>query len=235
MDGTDAFKRSGPGAGSNPFADRSYSDQFVRSATQPLGRRQTRPLEITSEVLSQQVAAAEEQIQLCRTILDRFGPRVKLLKTASEQAKKAAPAPAAAPEPKKGLKPPALKKPAPAPMAGPMSPQDKALVEKITKRLGENADLARRAAIAVHQFEEAARSVAETHAKLNQARMMAPAQGYALLESLETSKLQGRVYPICNFYEVFKDEESFWQLFPPPNQQPGASAPGKTGRLFGGK
>lgn len=229
MDGTDAFKRAGPGAGSNPFGDRSYSDQFVRSATQPLAKRATRPLEITPEVLAQQIAAADEQIQLCRTILDRFGPRVRMLKTASEQAKKAAAPPQV--EPKKGLKP-ALKKPTPAPAAGPMSPADKALVEKIARRLAEKPDLARRAAIAVHQFEEASRSVAETHAKLNQVRMMDPAQGCSALESLETSKLQGRVYPICNFYEVFKDDETFWQLFPPPTQaqQP---TPSKTGRLFG--
>lgn len=229
MDGTDAFKRTGPGAGSNPFADRSYSDQFVRSATQPLGRRATRPLEMTPEVFAQQIAAAEEQIQLCRTILDRFGPRVRLLKTASEQAKKPVAAPA--PEPKKGLKPPALKKPA-APSAGPMSPADKSLVDKIARRLAEKADLARRAAIAVHQFEEASRSVAETFAKLNQARTMDPTQGFTMLESLETSKLQGRVYPICNFYEVFKDDEAFWQLFPPPNNaQQSAAAP--KSRTFG--
>ncbi|HEY9855985.1 MAG TPA: hypothetical protein V6D05_09630 [Stenomitos sp.] len=218
MDGTDAFKRSGPGAGSNPFADRSYSDQFVRSATQPLGRRATRPLEITPEVFAQQVAATEEQIQLCRTILDRFGPRVRLLKTASEQAKKPLAPPA--PEPKKSLKPPAFKKPMapPAPAGGPMSPTDKALVDKIARRLAEKVDLARRAAIAVHQFEEASRAVAETFAKLNQARAMDPVQGMTMLESLETSKLQGRVYPICNFYEVFKDDDAFWSLFPPPAQ-----------------
>lgn len=231
MDGTDAFKRTGPGAGSNPFADRSYSDQFVRSATQPLGRRMTRPLELTPEVLLQQIDAAEEQVQLCRTILDRFGPRVRLLKTASEQAKKPMTAPQ--PEPKKGLKPPALKKPAPAAAAGPMSTGDKALVDKIARRLTESPDLARRAAIAVHQFDEASRAVAETHAKLSQARNVEPAHGWGILESLEISKLQGRVYPICNFYEVFKDDEAFWQLFPPPNQVPGPAGPSKTGRLFG--
>lgn len=226
MDGTDAFKRSGPGAGSNPFADRSYSDQFVRSATQPLGRRATRPLEITPEALQQQVAAAEEQIQLCRTILERFGPRVRLLKAAHEQSRKAVAPPA--PEPKKALK--GLKKPLPAPGAGPLSPADKQLVDKIARRLAENPDLARRAAIATHQFEEATRSVAETHAKLNQARALEPAQGWAQIESLETSKLQGRVYPICNFYEVFKDDETFWQLFPPPNQ---ATVAAPKGRTFG--
>lgn len=231
MDGTDAFKRSGPGAGNNPFADRSYSDQFVRSATQPLGRRATRPLEITPDAFAQQISAAEEQIQLCRTILDRFGPRVRLLKTASDLARKPVAAPA--PEPaKKGLKPPAFKKPAaPTPSGGPLSPADKALVDKISKRLVEKPDLARRAAIAVHQFEEASRAVAETHAKLNQARIMDPAQGWAQLESLETSKLQGRVYPICNFYEVFKDDDTFWQLFPPPNQAQGAPPP--KSRTFG--
>lgn len=234
MDGTDAFKRSGPGAGSNPFADRSYSDQFVRSATQPLGRRQTRPLEITPEVLAQQIAAAEEQIQLCRTILDRFGPRVKLLKAASDQARKAAGAPAPAAEPKKGLKAPPKKPAAPAaPPSGPLSPQDKQLVDKLAKRLVEKTDLARRALIAVHQFEEASRSVAETHAKLNQARSMETQQGWALLESLETSKLQGRVYPICNFYEVFKDDEAFWQLFPPPTQPQGPTMSSQKGRTFG--
>lgn len=229
MDGTDAFKRNGPGAGSNPFADRSYSDQFVRSATQPLAKRATRPLEITPEVLAHQVAAAEEQIQLCRTILDRFGPRVHLLKLASDQAQKPAAPPQ--PEPKKGLKLPSIKKAPTA--AGALSAGDKALVEKIMRRLAEKPDLARRAAIAVHQFEEASRSVAETHAKLNHARNMDPTQGWALLESLETSKLQGRVYPICNFYEVFKDDETFWQLFPPPMQMQSQLTPGKTGRLFG--
>ena len=55
--------------------------------------------------------------------------------------------------------------------------------------------------------------VAEANGKLNQARVMPAPQAYQALEAIEVTKLQGRVYPICNFYEVFKDDELIAQLF----------------------
>jgi hypothetical protein len=224
MDGTDAFKRGQGGGDANPFAEKSYSDQFVRSATQPLVKRQTRPLEITPEVLKQQAQTVDEQIRLCRAILERFGPRVKLLKAANDAARQPVVVPPEPSDDKKGAKPSKPKKPAgPAVVMPPgSSPQDRMLVDKIITRLKANPDLIRRATIAVTQFEEAGRAIAEANGKLNQARVMPAPQAYQALEAIEVTKLQGRVYPICNFYEVFKDDELIAQLFPPP-------APSKSG------
>lgn len=216
MDGTDAFKSTAQGPSGNPFGDQPYSDQFVRSATQPLARKTTRPLEITPEVVQQRLHAAEEQIQLCRIIIERFSPRVRLLRAATDSLRQPS-AQAPAPSKKLGLgKGP--KKPAPVQATPGISPQDRAIVDKIAKRLSANPGLGRRATIAVTQFDDAGRGVIETHAKLNQLRTLEPATAMAQLELLDISKLQGRIYPICNFYEVFKDDELLSQLFPPPNQ-----------------
>lgn len=84
-------------------------------------------------------------------------------------------------------------------------------------RMKTNSDLARRVAIAIVQFNDAERHVGEACAKLNEVRSLDLAQALSQIETIEVTKLQGRVYPLCNFHEVFKDDELMRQLFPPPD------------------
>lgn len=212
MAGTDSFFSQDKGKG-NPFADRTYSDQFVRSATQPLQRKGTRPL--GTEALEKELAQADEQMHLCRVIIERFNPRIRLLRAAYQLTH-----PAAAPDPKaKGPK-----KPTPHPLVS-LSPPERKLSEQIAQRLKASPGLDRRVAIALTQYDNASASVHDAAQRLDLIRSHDPAQVVAELETLQISKLQGQIYPICNLYEVFKDEALLLQLFPAPQQsgQPSAN------------
>ncbi len=248
MAGTDSFNTSNPPKrGANPFGDKSYSDSFVRATTAPLGKRVTRPLQASSEMLSDKLNAVEEQLSLCRTIIERFAQRMKLLKSAEALIKAGgAPEPAAAapePEPeapqKPGLGKPGLGKkplgkpapkpaaPAPSPAASGMGGQEKAMAAAIADRLRQDPDLLRRAQIALFQFDDAQRSVQETSNRIDPIRHLDPEQAWDMIEALEVSKLQGKVYPICNFHEIFKRDPILSRVFPPPVGAAAAnSAPG---------
>lgn len=218
----DAFHSSSKKPGSSAFGGQGYSDQFVRSATQPLTSRGTRPLAGGPEAVAQQVATAEQQIAVCRTIIEQFEPRVRVLKSAVEHLKK--PAAPAAPFKKLGLGP---KKPAPPARPAPGG-SDRAMIEDLAQRLSAKPDLLRRAEIALHQFADAGSAITTAEAQIRMIYGMDPYSAAPQLQQLELGKLQGKVYPICNFYEVFKDDEVLWQLFPPPQQAP---SPRGSGRL----
>jgi len=237
MAGTDSFNTSNqPKRGANPFGDKSYSDSFVRATTAPLGKRQTRPLQASPEMLDDKLRSVEDQIGLCRTIIERFAPRMKLLRSAetmvrSGGAPEPAPAPAAPePEPQKpafgkpGLGKKPFGKPAPKPAAAPAAPaaagglggQEKAMASAIAERLRQDGDLLRRAQIALFQFDDAQRSVQETASRVDPIRHADPDRAWDMIEALEVSKLQGKVYPICNFHEIFKRDPVLSRVFPPP-------------------
>lgn len=250
MAGTDSFNASNqPKRGANPFADKSYSDSFVRATTAPLGKRMTRPLQANSEMVSDKLRGVEEQIGLCRTIIERFAQRMKILKTAETLLRHGAvPEPEPAPEPEPqvpktpfgkpglGKKPfgkPAAPKPAakaaPMPAAPGLGAQEKAMAAAIADRLRQDADLLRRAQIALFQFEDAERSVLETAKSVEPIRLADPEQAWDLIEALEVSKLQGKVYPICNFHEIFKRDPILSRVFPPPVAAGAPMPPGPAG------
>ena len=202
MGGTDRFKSSDEGlpeAKAKSFA----SDAFVRSATQPLTKKSTKSLALTPEALQQQLAGIEEQIQICQKILVRFAPRMRLLKAVSD--------PPPPPSKKLGL----FKMPTSHSDLALSAPEQQA-VASIAQRMKSNPELARRITIALVQFMDAENHVANAFAKLNEIRGMDPAKAFAYLETLEVSKLLGRVYPLSNFHEAFKDDELLRQIFPPP-------------------
>lgn len=207
MAGTDNF-HSQQQSKANPFADRSYSDQFVRSATQPLARRGTRPL--GPDAAGKELSQAEEQLHLCRVIIERFGPRMRLLRAAHQLVHP----PVVPVDPKAKVK-----KPPPNPVAG-LSPPERKLAEQIAQRMQLQPELDRRAAIALTQYETANGNVTEAANKLDSLRHLEPASVLAALDQMQVSKLQGQVYPICNLYEAFRDEPLLLQLFPPPQQAP---------------
>lgn len=210
MAGTDSFESSHDGTGSfRAKASPSSSDSFVRSVTQPLVKKGTKSLELNSDALERQIAGMQEQIQLCRTILDRFEPRMRLLQAAAEPPKQPSPQPKPL-ELRKKQNPPSTRPPS-------LTPQERLLVANISQRLQMKSDLARRVAIAIVQFTDAERHVSEAHAKLSEVRSMDLEQACSIIETIEVSKLQGRIYPLCNFHEVFKDDELMRQLFPQPD------------------
>jgi len=180
---------------------------------------------------------------------------MKLLKSAEVMAKTGgAPAPAPAPEPaappepeppqkpglgKPGLGKKPLGKPAPKPAAAPapaaaggLGGQEKAMAAAIADRLRQDADLLRRTQIAIFQFDDAQRSVQETSGRVEPIRNADPEMAWDMIEALEVSKLQGKVYPICNFHEIFKRDPILSRVFPPPSAAgappagPGPAGPG---------
>lgn len=249
MASTDSFSSSNqPTRPGNPFADKSYSDSFVRATTAPLAKRTTRPLQATPEMVSEKLRKAQEQISLCSIIIERFAPRMKMLKAAEALAKgpaAPAPAPVAEPEPapkpglgkpglakkplgkaapKPGAAKPAAKAPPAPPGAAGLNAQEKTLVTAMADRLRQDPELLRRAQIAVFQFEDAQQAVQETSSRIAPIQQADPQQAWEMIEGLEVSKLQGKVYPICNFHEIFKRDPVLSRVFPPPNAQ--AAAPG---------
>ncbi len=248
---TDSFNTSNPPKrGANPFADKSYSDSFVRATTAPLGKRMTRPLQASSEMIDDRLRAVEDQIGLCRTIIERFAQRMKLLKAAETLAKTGSAADAAlaiqeapaepGPRPvlgKPGLGKKPFGKPAPKPAAAPVPPaagvggQEKAMVTAIADRLRQDADLLRRAQIALFQFDDAQQSVQEAIGRVEPIRQADAERAWDMIESLEVSKLQGKVYPICNFHEIFKRDPVLSRVFPPPGST--GAAPGPAGPSAG--
>ncbi|MNX26222.1 hypothetical protein D3C86_562870 [compost metagenome] len=255
MAGTDSFNSSNqPKRAPNPFGDKSYSDSFVRATTAPLGKRMTRPLQASPEMLNDKLRGVEDQIGLCRTIIERFAPRMKLLKSAEAVVRAGgapepapAPAPVAEPEPpqkpgfgKPGLGKKPLGKPAPKPAAAPapapapgggLAGQEKAMAAAIADRLRQDGDLLRRTQIAIFQFDDAQRSVQETSNRVDPIRHADPESAWDMIEALEVTKLQGKVYPICNFHEIFKRDPILSRVFPPPaaagaNGAPGMPPPG---------
>lgn len=244
MAGTDSFNNSSsPKKGPNPFGDKSYSDSFVRATTAPLNAKKvTRPLNATAEMVTEKLKAVEEQINLCRVIIERFAQRMKVLKSA-ETLVRTGPAPAE-PEPapeatqapgKPGLGKKPMGKPPAKPAAAPnpaMANNERAMATAIADRLRQDADLLRRAQIALFQFDDAQRAVQETASKLDPIRTTSPESAWDMIEALEVSKLQGKVYPICNFHEIFKRDPILSRVFPPPT---GAPVPGSpTGGIPGG-
>lgn len=215
MGNTDRFHSSAGDADNlKPKAIAASSDAFVRSATQPLVKKQTRSLD--PEALQKQIASIEAQIQLCQGILDRLAPRMRLLKATSEPT-----APASPPAKSLGMQ----KKPAMSPAKPPagFTPQERALIDSIRLRMRVKSDLARRIAIALVQFSDAERHVGEASAKLSEVRSMEHAMALSQIETIEIGKLQGRVYPLCNLHEVFRDDELMRQMFPPPPAPPARS------------
>lgn len=103
------------------------------------------------------------------------------------------------------------------------------MVVAITDRLRQDADLLRRAQIALFQFDDARRSVEETASRLEPIREADPELALDMLESLEVSKLQGKVYPICNFHEIFKRDPILSRVFPPPSAAASDASGGVTG------
>ncbi|MBM3266476.1 MAG: hypothetical protein FJZ01_02410 [Candidatus Sericytochromatia bacterium] len=234
------FGRTQP-LGKVSFGDKGYSDQFVRTETQSLGqqKRRTAPLQVTGDLVFRMVEQADDQLRTCRIIVDKFNQRMRILQWAEEVSRSpdaAAPEPPPEPEPPKGAKKGlfGLKKPNPfaakkaqASAAKPdkvskprssvqLSPQEQALGVSISKAIAKDVEIRRRVQVAVYQYQVAIQAVAEGEAVLGQLRALEPREAFDRLEALDVAKIQGKIYPICNFHEVFKHDAELTRLFPPP-------------------
>ena len=97
-----------------------------------------------------------------------------------------------------------------------LSGPEQTLGMSIAKIISRDPHLHRRVQVAIYQYSEALRAVNEGQASLDGARANAPQKAFDELEKLEVAKIQGKIYPLCNFHEVFKDKPEVARLFPPP-------------------
>lgn len=229
------FGRTGP-LGKISFGDKNYSDQFVRTETQPLlAQKRTSPLTITPNIVARMVEQADDQLRTCRIIVDKFSQRMKILQWCEDAIKSPALEPEPEPEPepppvpaKKGLfgaKKPAKPAPKPPPKlektpkiksAVVLSGSEQALGLAISKEMVRNQDARRRVQVAAYQFSVAIGAVKEGETNLDRIRRLATAEAFVELEAMDVAKIQGKIYPICNFHEVFKMDSEISRLFPPP-------------------
>lgn len=220
----------------------SYSDKFVRAPTADLTapKKKSAPLGITADLVGQMQAQADNQLKTCRTILDKFEQRMRILKWAQEVASQAAgqpPAQTAAPQPpepdprKKGLfgkkAPPAPRPSKPAkpakwdPASRPkttvtLSSQEQAIAVVVARIVEAHPEVQRQVQIALYQYTEAVKAVDEALQGLSRARGSELQRAFDELEKLEVAKVQGKIYPLTNFHEVFKAHPQISRLFPPP-------------------
>lgn len=126
----------------------------------------------------------------------------------------------------------ATKSPAGKPAApGPaLNPTELAVAEQISRVLCRSAQARRRAQVALFQFQEALQAVRDAQDVLLQIRKLAT-EGAAeeamnRLDLLDTTRIQGKIYPVCNFHEAFRDHPEIARLFPSPNRGSGLQMKG---------
>lgn len=104
-----------------------------------------------------------------------------------------------------------------------LGPQEQALGLTISRAIAKDPELHRRVQVAVYQFAVASEAVVEAERILLNVGLVDPKEGVALLDALDIAKVQGKIYPICNFHEVFKLDTELARLFPTPTR-PGKGA-----------
>jgi hypothetical protein len=95
--------------------------------------------------------------------------------------------------------------------------QEQALGMTLSRAIARNPETRRRVQIAVYQYQVATEAVSDGENALDRLRNMDPQDAFAQLEALDVAKIQGKIYPICNFHEVFKTDSEITKLFPPPS------------------
>ncbi|MBM3273676.1 MAG: hypothetical protein FJZ00_00880 [Candidatus Sericytochromatia bacterium] len=98
-----------------------------------------------------------------------------------------------------------------------VNPQEQSLGMAISKAIARSPETRRRVQIAVYQYQVATQAVNDGENALDRLRNLDPYDAFAELEALDVAKIQGKIYPICNFHEVFKTDAEITKLFPPPS------------------
>lgn len=197
-DGSDSYipqKTGGQGGKLSFSKDGSYSDSFVRSETQPLApskRRMTRPLSFTPEALQREIDQGLEQLRTCQIIIDKFAQRIRILQWAVEHATRKA-------------------------SAITITGKEKQIGDAVLRSLNANPDTRKRVQIAVFQYNEAAMVIKQGHRLLSELSADPDYETSGIrMNEFDIAKIQGKIYPICNFHEVFKKDVEISLLFPPP-------------------
>lgn len=196
-DGSDSYipQKTGQGGKLSFSKEGSYSDSFVRSETQPLvpnKKRMTRPLSFTPDAIQKEIEHGLEQLRTCQIIIDKFAQRIRILQWAADQA---------------------TRKASPITITG----KEKQIGDAVLRSLNANPDARKRVQIAVFQYNEAAMVIKEGQRLLSElsADPDTEMSGMKLAE-FDIAKIQGKIYPVCNFHEVFKKDVEISLLFPPP-------------------
>ena len=195
MSTRDLFQRGSntPGAGSSSGA--GGPDEFKRQPTAPLGQRVTRPLSINPVVLDQEMTRCREMLQLCQAIVQRFESRMAILGAAIELA-----------SPRQVVPILPLNR---------LDPASRRFAEKLRTRLEKRQEVVRRAVIAYTQYREASVTLQDVQVRFGRLSTLGLQEAWDALLAMEIPKLQGRLYPLTNLCETFKDEQLLVELFPP--------------------
>ena len=195
MSTRDLFQRGSNVPGSSTSSSGGGPDEFKRQPTAPLGQRVTRPLTINPVVLEQEMTRSREMLQLCHAIVQRFESRMAILGAAIDLA-----------SPRQVL--PIL----------PLNRLDsgsRRFAEKLRAQLDKRQDILRRAVIAYTQYREASVTLQDVQVRFGKLSTLGLQEAWDALLALEIPKLQGRLYPLTNLCETFKDEALLVELFPP--------------------
>jgi hypothetical protein len=193
MSTRDLFQRGGsPGSGGGSGGG---PDEFKRQVTGPLGQRVTRPLSVNPIVLEQEMQKSREMLELCQIIIQRFESRMAILGASIDQVSSKVVIPLVA-FPR-------------------LDAASRRFAERVAVRLQNRTDLHRRAVIAYTQFFEARQAIRDVVTRFGAITSLPLQESWDALLALEIPKLQGRLYPLTNLYETFRDDELLAELFPP--------------------
>jgi hypothetical protein len=194
MSTRDLFQRGGnsPGGGGSGSGG---PDEFKRQLTGPLGQRVTRPLAISPVVLEQEMTRSREMLQLCQAIVQRFEARMAILGAVLDRV--------------------APRQVQPITVLNRLDTTSRRFAEKLQGRIERREEVLRRAVIAYTQYFEASRALKDVQGRFTSLSSLGLQEAWDTLMALEIPKLQGRLYPLTNLCETFKDEPLLVELFPP--------------------
>lgn len=108
---------------------------------------------------------------------------------------------------------------------GPIPAEHAQLARALLARLEEDADLARRIALAVDRFDQITAMMHEIQQALAQTRAVHPALGLARLRAHQPPKVRGQLSLLLNYDLHFRDDPLLAMLFPPLPREGHAPSP----------
>lgn len=215
----DQSPKGPPKRGTQPLRNPStqhFSDSFVSTGAQP--SRGTRPLQAPSgdslkNLVSQKLDETRRDIEYVRHLTTLFAGPIAVLRYALHLSAlpegpltdASSPDPAAPqaviPEPFRSL-----------------SDSQRELSERVAEVLASNPKLKQRAQVAVFQHEEAVRGHHDAAYLLDQIYACSFEEAWDRLPEVGIERLKGKAYPICGFYDNFKNDPVINRVFPAPNQ-----------------
>jgi hypothetical protein len=134
-------------------------------------------------------------LQLCQAIVQRFEARMAILGAVLDRV--------------------APRQVQPITVLNRLDTTSRRFAEKLQGRIERREEVLRRAVIAYTQYFEASRALKDVQGRFTSLSSLGLQEAWDTLMALEIPKLQGRLYPLTNLCETFKDEPLLVELFPP--------------------